>query len=957
MIKLDIYRGKSVWLTIKTDDNTRKIQRLLGGNIIKSSFNSHIFLDINIGDFIVYDGVIYHINNLPTIKKNSTNSYDYNVTFESESYELLKTQFLDNDGNSDFYLVGNLETFIDLIVYNMGREHTGWVKGTWNKKNDGEDWPSALDYKLLSFSKNNCMQVLQKLCVEFEGEFYLDFALDFTEGAKLPYIAADSAVVGYKPAAEAEHGYKPAEFTIHSYTKNICFTDKVGEEYPELIFKYKQGLRNIHRTTLSEKNIITRLYAFGSRKNLKSDYREYSRRLKFVVDEKSYLESNTDKYGTIEHTEIFNDIYPHREGTISSVDLSDITKFKDINDPAMFDLNEHLLPGVTAKVHFNSGDLGGYEFEISHYNHATKEFTIIPFRDDQGYVMPNATLKPAVGNKYVLIDIFLPDSYITTAEDLLEAKAQTYLDDNCEPRVTYILEPDWRYFKEHFIKLKAGDFIKVEDDNLGINVMTRIVELTKSVANEYKYTLKLTDHLEVQLIQRLYSDQEDLKRKVEIGYGGDIIRARRSWRTSEELRTMVFDTDGYFDMENIRPLSVQTGMLSVGTKSTQYILKGIQVWPNYDSDVNKFYASGGELIHLSIADDIRTWTIFENLQPDLADEAYYIYAECTKEEAYSGHIVVDLAQKKFDDNETYYYFLIGVLHKAVDGVREISLTYGQTIINGKFIRTGKIESTNGLVYFDLDNNTLMLPDGSITAGKIVAGAITAIKIAADAIETNKIKAGNVTADKIAAGAITVNKIASNAITAIKIAANAIETLKIKAGAVTADRIASNAITAIKINADAVETNKIKAGAVTADKIEVDSLAAIKAVLGTVHAGLIYGTRIQVGGGADEDILFEDSGVRVYDVGSRSIGFSKSGYAEFTIMLVAAEYIRLNSSTDFLIVANSKGFRFRTTGTLTLPTLASAPAGHTGDLAFDDGDQQTKLYTQGAWRHHTTSADW
>ncbi|GAH51074.1 unnamed protein product, partial [marine sediment metagenome] len=50
--------------------------------------------------------------------------------------------------------------------------------------------------------------------------------------------------------------------------------------------------------------------------------------------------------------------------------------------------------------------------------------------------------------------------------------------------------------------------------------MTRIIELTKSVANEYKYTLKLTDHLEVQLIQRLYSEQEDLKKKIEIGYGG-----------------------------------------------------------------------------------------------------------------------------------------------------------------------------------------------------------------------------------------------------------------------------------------------------------------------------------------------------------------------------------------------------------------------------------------------------
>ncbi|GAH48008.1 unnamed protein product, partial [marine sediment metagenome] len=275
----------------------------------------------------------------------------------------------------------------------------------------------------------------------------------------------------------------------------------------------------------------------------------------------------------------------------------------------------------------------------SNYNHTTKEFTIIAFKDEQGYEMPNATLYPDVGDKYVLLDIKMPQSYIDTAETALQAKAQIYLDDNCEPRVTYILEPDWRNFKAGSIKLKAGDFIKIKDTDLGIDVMTRIIELTKSVANEYKYTLKLTDHLEVQLIQRLYSEQEDLKEKIEIGYGGDIIRSRRNWKTSEELRTMVFDTDGCFNMEKIRPLSIETGMLSVGTKSTQFILRGIQIEANYDSDVSKFRASAGQLIHyitnvlLSDTDEIITWTLSENIQEDLVNEkAYYIYAECTKEE-------------------------------------------------------------------------------------------------------------------------------------------------------------------------------------------------------------------------------------------------------------------------------------------------------------------------------------
>ncbi|GAH51068.1 unnamed protein product, partial [marine sediment metagenome] len=109
--------------------------------------------------------------------------------------------------------------------------------------------------------------------------------------------------------------------------------------------------------------------------------------MKFVSGGESYLEKNTDKYGVIEHTELFNDIYPHREGTISSVDGGDITKFTD--DGMDFNLNDYLLPGVTAKLHFNSGDLGGYEFEVYSYNNSTKEFTIIAYKDEQGYEMPN----------------------------------------------------------------------------------------------------------------------------------------------------------------------------------------------------------------------------------------------------------------------------------------------------------------------------------------------------------------------------------------------------------------------------------------------------------------------------------------------------------------------------------------------------------------------------------------
>ena len=805
---LDIYRNGALQGSVRIDEGTRLIRQLLGEDIIKSILKVPDIIDIAIGDYTVWEGICYYVNALPNIKKNSTNSFDYDITFESEYYELLKTQFLDLDGNSDFYLVGNVETFIDLIVTNMNREHTGWVRGTCKDT----------DYKLLSFSENNCMQVLQRLCGEFEGEFYFD-------------------------------------------GKNICFTDKAGSPSGET-FKYKEGLRNITRQTLSEKNIITRLYAFGSKRNLASDYRDYCRRLKFVVEGKSYLEKNTDKYGTIEHTEIFNDIYPHRTGTISSVDAEDITKFTD--DEMGFNLNECLLPGVTAKLHFNSGDLGGYEFEVYNYNNDTKEFTIIKFTDEQGYDMPNDTLKPKEGDKYVLLDIEMPqDPYIDDAETALQAKAQAYLNNNCNPRLTYLLAPDWRYFKAKSIALNLGDTITIEDTDLNINSLVRIVELTRTLINAYKYTLKLSDHLEPQLIQRLYSEQEGLKEKIEIGDVGDIIRSRRSWRTSEELRTMVFDTDGYFDMGNIRPASVETGMLSVGSKSTQFILKEVQIEANYTGDKSKFHASAGELSHLSIADEIRTWTLLENIQDSLVDTtAYYIYAKCTKESAYTGQIIVDSVQRKFDDDPTYYYFLIGVLHSVVGGVRGISLTYGQTIINGKFITTGSITA-------DRLNISNVADIGNIILGN--TGYIRTTDKDNYADETAGFWLG-----------YDVDKYKLNI-------GNASHYLKW-----------------------------------TGANLEIK---------GDLLAGTISGTRLRVGSGVDEDIYFEDSGIRFYDASGSGLIFSKAGLQSFFINMISSAIsfggigiARVEVYNDNKIILNAvdNALIFYPTGQSQFPVLTSDP---------------------------------
>jgi hypothetical protein len=223
----------------------------------------------------------------------------------------------------------------------------------------------------------------------------------------------------------------------------------------------------------------------------------------------------------------------------------------------------------------------------------------------------------------------------------------------------------------------------------------------------------------------LYDEARELKNQNAVDHAGDIVRARLNWRTNEELRNMVFDPDGYFT-DSIRPLSIETTHLAVGAKAWNFELNGVLIEPNHDGDPADCEISAGSLVHFTVDSAVRTWTLQSNSYTSLtAGTAYYIYARCDKTNYTSANntVVLDATERSVAGDATYYYFLIGILHSVVDGVRGISLTYGQTTINGKTITTGKIQSANGNTYFDLDNNTLVIGSASGIGNFSDAGAV------------------------------------------------------------------------------------------------------------------------------------------------------------------------------------------------------------------------------------------
>lgn len=655
MAELTIYRSAAPLITVNIDDNSILQKSLNGEDNITVNFTLDSFTEILVGDYISWRSKTYTIYQVPEFKKLSEVKYEYSLVFEGEQYALINVLYL-LDSEGEFFLTGTASDFIDLIVSNLNRVYGAatYSKGT---------IPSS-DFKNLHFDNENCLQVLQKIGESFSLEYY----------------------------------FNPS--------KTINFATSIGNA-TGLSFEYHDGLRNIKRSKVNDKNLITRLYAFGSDRNI--DYNYGAKRLKLST---GYISKNTASYGIIEAVKIFDDIYPHFSGTVdTSPSINSV-----IDTGIDFDLNSYRLEGTAAKIVFLTGDLAGYEFEISTYNHGTNTVTFKSYTGSDGLTLPSATIKPAPGDQFTFVDITMPSAYISDAEAELLAAANSYLNESADPNVIYEIEMDPHNLKAGLVTLDIGDQITITDTQLAPSGVTfRIISLSQSLANQYKYIVKVGHGLLINYFQKIESVQDLIKKDVIVLSDDSNKKTRRALQLTQELQELIYDPDGYFDTNNIRPLSINTGMITVGMKGQQLMLKDIEFNMN-PTPYNNTSASwtAGSLIHFTIdSTGVKTWSITSgSITTLVSGTSYYIFAKCAKSTT-SGIILITTTQYVTDPNDGYYYFLLGILHAAVSNERAVSLTFGSTSITGRLIRTGKISSQNGLTYFDLDNNVFVMNAGSV----------------------------------------------------------------------------------------------------------------------------------------------------------------------------------------------------------------------------------------------------
>lgn len=650
---------------------------LLGADTVAITVKSATPLTFHLGDQIDVYGKTYTLNQLPGIKKTGNRNFEYTLTFEGVQYELIDVQFLLPDDTVLDSFTGDLEDFLGILIGNLTRVYPGkWVLGV---------YPANTEYKTLTYTEKNCLEVLQDLCEQYSTEFEITQA----NGAR---------------------------------TLNI---KTAGVNFP-YTFRYGRtgGLYELTRQNINSKNVVTRLYVYGGSSNLGDKYRYTRLCLPGKAKNASYIEDAAAiaAYGLKENTKIFDDIRPERYGEVTAAG-SAYYAFKDAT--MNFDLNEKdsagntkwLIDGATAKVKFTTGNLAGYEFDIHKYDHATKEIQVVPFTDENGMKFPSETsaaFQFGVGDKYFFTDINLPDTYKTDAENKLLAEGNKAITEYSQPQVQYGLSIDENFIRQFAGELTVvnlfavGDYIPVEDEDIGVNKSVRITAFTRDLLREYKYNITLGDSVTKTTITRVIEDLQKIDNVIEINDLADPSKARRNWKASQEVLANVFDPEGHYYSEKIKPLSIETTMLATGARSQQFVLQNTRFEPNYEGNPNTVKVVGGTLVHYTIAETVKSWQLntatFSNL---VSGTVYYIYARCQKTGT-AGNIVFDTVQRAVDGDPTYYYFLIGSLSSVItdtDGnrpARLIALTYGATTINGRFLATGRIQSGDGQTYFDLD---------------------------------------------------------------------------------------------------------------------------------------------------------------------------------------------------------------------------------------------------------------
>ena len=378
-----------------------------------------------VGDYADIDGSRYFVADpvYPTFNT-STAGYDYELRMESH-YFIWKNHilFYDRQGNREasWSLTRSPEAHLSIVVSNLQSIGLAY-NGTAYQAVVEADVDTAP--KLVTYENTNIVDALTKIAEAWDTEWWVD-------GNKIHL-------------GRCEKG-DPVRLEI-------------GKEILSMTRSQSQDI------------YATRLYVFGSTRNIPSDYRKGQSGVvvEGVVQKRLMLPAGTpyidvvaglDDRQVVEAVVIMDDVYPRFVGTMTSVetvqratedaegeDAETFTAYR-FKDSSLTFSKEYILPGEPLRMQFQSGPLSGMEFDVTFNPEGIEDesdpdaqvFEIVR-NDDYGQYLPQDPLIPGVGNQYVLYNFdtqYVSDELIPEAEQELLEKALALKDKMVADPSTY----------------------------------------------------------------------------------------------------------------------------------------------------------------------------------------------------------------------------------------------------------------------------------------------------------------------------------------------------------------------------------------------------------------------------------------------------------------------------------------------------------------------------------------
>lgn len=516
----------------------------MGDRFITVSIRSPQPIDFAIGDYVTYRGERFTLNYDPSIiKKAALNkagdafTYD-NIKFNSYSDELVRCEFLDYVLNDNLIHFSSLPTFgfhaltihdlADRIKANLDRVYTG--DNAWTVEVD--DTNVSVTNVFINADRLNIWGALSLVSTIFKSNFII-------RGRTITIGTAGNTI---SEVFEYGKGNGLNRITRVADTEQQIITRlRVYGSTRNLPFRYYNKLTKPDLSLYLPDNMAVQSLMLPSFPYETLDpYIDSPNIAALGIREGSVFFDGSD--------ETLPEIYPSMEGMTAAqlnaagvfIDLeegdngnldeilsdsvnSDETEITDngifeegatipsfhiIIKDIGFDISDY-LPGAT--IAMKTGLCGGREFEIKSCERGRNKYVLTcnrVFEEGIGLYFPYASMNIKAGDKFVLLNIEMPEVYIQAASQRLLDAGTAYLAKNDYVRYTYEVNISPVYMARHqtlYNTIIEGDYLQFTDDDLSIAGSVIIDNLIIREGDDIipTYEVTLSDEKQVGTLQKM----------------------------------------------------------------------------------------------------------------------------------------------------------------------------------------------------------------------------------------------------------------------------------------------------------------------------------------------------------------------------------------------------------------------------------------------------------------------